>query len=543
MKRKKSPLQHRKGGTSTDSSDSSKMSSHQSSNVLMSSPAVLHPPAFYVGTPSSLGAASSHPAVNNSVDDWNHADDACESEAHGLSGSLPSFGSNDGLHFGLDETDFGSSNTPDLHRTKAAIEHIQQKIVRTKELIKVEQNARDENVNEYLKLATNADKQQLQRIKSVFEKKNQKSAQLITQLQKKLENYNKRIRDLETHGLPRGVLRDMGQGLKDVGANIKGGISGLSGTVMSKPREFAHLIKKQFGSADNINSISKSEESNDDPEINIHGSAALSTHSSRYTSDEENSSAASESAHNHNLGDVQNHPPMASPHHSSVLHSLPSGTDSGTIQCLGPASVDLEPILHELRSQRDEYQHLVEEIESVKGQIQQESTYFGQALQEERYRYERLEEQMNDLIELHQNEIENLKQGIADMEEKVQYQSEERLRDVHDVLENCQTRISRMEHQQHQHLQQLVSLDAVENSQARALLLKLINVALTVLQVVLLLVATLSNIIMPFLRTRVRTLTTLFLILVIVMMCHQWPELVELCRLKVEKLVRPLISN
>lgn len=24
---------------------------------------------------------------------------------------------------------------------------------------------------------------------------------------------------------------------------------------MSKPREFAHLIKKQFGSADNINSI------------------------------------------------------------------------------------------------------------------------------------------------------------------------------------------------------------------------------------------------------------------------------------------------
>ncbi|GBN81485.1 Transmembrane and coiled-coil domains protein 1 [Araneus ventricosus] len=136
------------------------------------------------------------------------------------------------------------------------------------------------------------------------------------------------------------------------------------------------------------------------------------------------------------------------------------------------------------------------------GQIQQESTYFSQALQEERYRYERLEEQMNDLIELHQNEIENLKQGIADMEEKVQYQSEERLRDVHDILDNCQTRISRMEHQQHQHLQQLVTLDAVENSQARALLLKLVNIALTVLQVVLLLVATLSNIIMPFLRTR-----------------------------------------
>lgn len=48
---------------------------------------------------------------------------------------------------------------------------------------------------------------------------------------------------------------------------------------------------------------------------------------------------------------------------------------------------------------------------------------------------------MNDLIELHQNEIENLKQGIADMEEKIQYQSEERLRDVYEMLDSCQTRV------------------------------------------------------------------------------------------------------
>lgn len=77
-----------------------------------------------------------------------------------------------------------------------------------------------DNVNEYLKLSANADKQQLQRIKAVFEKKNQKSAQSISQLQKKLESYNKKLRDLEVYGLPsshrqpREMLRDMGQGLK-----------------------------------------------------------------------------------------------------------------------------------------------------------------------------------------------------------------------------------------------------------------------------------------------------------------------------------------
>ncbi|KAG8176666.1 hypothetical protein JTE90_029312 [Oedothorax gibbosus] len=428
MKRKKSPLQRRKGGTSTDSNDSSKLSvPHPCGTSSMSSPAVLHPPTLHVNVSPVLASAPSYLTVNNSADDWNNGDDSGDAEAPALSGSMLSLGSNEALHFsGADEGD--SSHASDFQRTKAAIEHIQQKVVRTKELIKSEQTARDENVNEYLKLATNADKQQLQRIKSVFEKKNQKSAQLITQLQKKLENYNKRIRDLETHGLPRGVLRDMGQGLKNA---------------MSKPREFAHLIKNKFGSADNINSISKNEDTNDEPELNIHGSV-VSNHSTHYTSDEENSSAASETGPNHHNTAV--HSTVPSPHHHANVQSLPSGTDSTTIMALGPASFDLEPILMELRSQRDEYQHLVEEIESVKGQIQQESTFFSQALQEERYRYERLEEQMNDLIELHQNEIENLKQGIADMEEKVQYQSEERLRDVHDVLDNCQTRGSNTHH-------------------------------------------------------------------------------------------------
>lgn len=58
-----------------------------------------------------------------------------------------------------------------------------------------------------------------------------------------------------------------------------------------------------------------------------------------------------------------------------------------------------------------------------------------------------------------------------------------------------------MEHQQHQH-QQLVSIEGIENSNARALVLKLINIVLTVLQVILLLVSTAANIITPFLKTR-----------------------------------------
>ena len=54
-----------------------------------------------------------------------------------------------------------------------------------------------DGVKEYLRLSTDANKTQLQRIKSLFEKRNQKSAQTIAELQAKLEVYMKRIQELE----------------------------------------------------------------------------------------------------------------------------------------------------------------------------------------------------------------------------------------------------------------------------------------------------------------------------------------------------------
>jgi len=59
--------------------------------------------------------------------------------------------------------------------------------------------------------------------------------------------------------------------------------------------------------------------------------------------------------------------------------------------------------------------------------------------------------------------------------------------------------ISKMEHMSQQ---QYVTVEGIDNSNARALVVKLINVVLTILQVVLLLVATAAGIIMPFLKTR-----------------------------------------
>ncbi|XP_046140991.1 transmembrane and coiled-coil domains protein 2 isoform X5 [Osmia bicornis bicornis] len=432
-----------------------------------------------------------------------------------------SFLSNGSSELITDDVDSNSA------RVCQAIEHIQNKIAKTRELIRIEQTTRDENVNEYLKLAANADKQQLNRIKAVFEKKNQKSAHSISQLQKKLDSYTKKLKNYEINGAPashrqpREVLRDMGQGLK---------------SVMSKPREFAHLIKNKFGSADNINTLSLESNGstfyvNDTPragngdnasvedEKAHHGSATLpggcslgSTHSAaaiKFPSEEgsECSSVTSESG----------------PGSRGQAHTCPSNNNS---------ALSLKSIFTELQEHRENLDRMKEKLEGLKT-LQQEVTYLSHALQEERFRCERLEEQINDLTELHQNEVENLKQTITDMEEKVQYQSEDRLRDIHEMLECCQTKICKMEHQQLQH-QQYVTLEGLDNSNARALVVKLINVVLTVLQVILLLVATGAGIMMPFLRTsctkphcfmcRVRILTTTFVVLGIVFVLKQWPE-------------------
>ncbi|XP_029732861.1 transmembrane and coiled-coil domains protein 1 isoform X9 [Aedes albopictus] len=147
---------------------------------------------------------------------------------------------------------------------------------------------------------------------------------------------------------------------------------------------------------------------------------------------------------------------------------------------------------------RDDYDRLKRKLDGLET-LNKDVTELSMLLETERYRAERLEEQLNDLTELHQNEIENLKQAIADLEEKVQYQSDERLRDVYEIMENCQTRISKIEHLSQQ---QYVTVEGIDNSNARAVVVKLINVVLTVLQVILLLVATAAGITMPFLKTR-----------------------------------------
>ncbi|XP_064596972.1 transmembrane and coiled-coil domains protein 2-like isoform X2 [Liolophura sinensis] len=404
----------------------------------------------------------------------------------------------------LDEMEM---HAPDPVRMRAAMDHLQSKIQKVKSHIKTEQANKESNVNEYLRLAANADKQQLQRIKNVFEKKNQKSAQTINQMQKKLETYHKRLKDVEIHGLPshkhpKERLQAMSQGLN---------------TIVSKPRELAHrIIKIKSGSADNISQLKMEENHGGAEEEGGRQGGGTLPASFKYSSDDDNSSMTSGSGFG--------------------AHSSPHSTSQNASQQFAAMSQSLETVIHpihqELQEQResnrklqDSMNRMLEEFDAYKTNSRTEMSQLKSLLDDERYRLSTLEEQINDMTELHQNEMTNLRQDISSMEEKIEYQLDERTRDLHDALENCQTRITKMELQQQQ--QQIISMEMVDNVTFRTLLTKLINVALALIAVVLVFVSTSANLLAPFLTTRARILSSSVMIVVFVIIWRQWDDICD----------------
>jgi len=419
-----------------------------------------------------------------------------------------------------------------------------------------------------------------QRVKQVFEKKNQKSAQQIAQLQRKLDEYNRKVRDLEKHGLQKPKIRDIGQNLKNVGGTIREGISGMSSTVMSRPKEFANFVLRgaggnhKFGSADNLNAtmspsagenvnaskasdssskINSSDKTNVKPnslprEGSAGGTSSLLSNENRQSSFEERRKCLSEdgglrhrssrpsnastsssippptgnksqSSHGQHIAQPQNLPPASSP--SRRPNNFGEDPAGG-----GGSDGEWNAIIQELTLHKEEVDRLGQEMDELRNQCKAEVETLTYKLFEERESYARLEEQINDLTELHQHEIENIKSGITDMEEKVQYQSEERLLDIKEHLQSLETKVTSMEHQQVQ--QQYLNIEGLDSSDARAIMMKLLNALITFVHVILFLIGTFMNLAKPFLRTTSRLLITTVIVIVSVCAYHQQEVLVAL---------------
>jgi len=187
----------------------------------------------------------------------------------------------------------------------------------------------------------------------------------------------------------------------------------------------------------------------------------------------------------------------------------------------------LKEMQGELQAIRESHENSVELIKTETSKLQDEMSKIQQHLEEQlreaQYRYERLEEQMNDNTELHRNELLNLKQDLAQFAvkeelERVEYRSRERSDELNEQLEACDNRVQRMEKQAHD--AQMLSLEGLEATSLSSLP-KLINIVLQLLGLVIVILNTACSVVMPFLRTRVRMTTTIVLVAAIVFMHHK----------------------
>ncbi|XDV25265.1 hypothetical protein PO909_029210 [Leuciscus waleckii] len=402
------------------------------------------------------------------------------------------------------DSDLAVRDTP---RSRSGLDTLQQKVLKVKEQLRIEQNLQDENVAEYLKLINSADKQQSGRIKHVFEKKNQKTAHNIVQLQKKLEQYQRKMKE-PTHSkeneMPKDNLKEsvvMGSGRHvhlDKVRTIGPGVSLSPPFFFSKPREIANLIRNKFGSADNIAQAEGGARA-------LSGSATL-TPKPKYPSDDECSTGTSVSIESN----------------GHVTGSGATGQHSGSARGggQGESSSRLVEAWEEIRELREAQNLLADDIDTLKTQFKCEFENITQTLQEERFRCERLEDQLNDLTELHQNETANLKQELASIEEKMAYQAYERARDIQDALEVCQTRVSKLELQQQQ--QQVLQL---EGADAKVLLGKCINIMLAIVTVILVCVSTAAKFSAPLMRSRLHVFGTFVCVCLLVYGWSNWEHL------------------
>jgi len=586
-----------------------------------------------------------NPSSSNNVDQPSQAVSDAETDTTRVS----SFQKGRPGSAGHSSDDASTSSGPAIHmasiegnkRATNKVESWLRKASQKKEEIAKEQKQRDENVNEYLRMAQNADKSQLPRLKAIFEKRNLKHNVEIHKAQKELEKYLHKIEDLTgtpptslkkvkdgagatpggsaltttgTKPKDSNLIDNLGQGLKSVGANIREGITDLGGTVIAKPRDLATSIhsalrQKKFGSADNIHQMDDTPPAENagasgggrnalvrrtlDNHLLVdspYGGASTGSHSigpsssaqglatepalasstprptgaasqvgnvtfnnafpasihNNRPSDDENSSLASGAeslgaggslggnGHHGVVGPYHRNAHSASPTHKPMGAQQPfpfPGQSFPTVEYQAPSDVFLQERLKEMQSDlqtiRESHETSVELIKTETSKLQDEMAKIQQHLEEQlreaQYRYERLEEQMNDNTELHRNELLNLKQDLAQFAvkeelERVEYRSRERADELNEQLEACDNRVQRMEKQAQD--AQMLTLEGLEATSLSSLP-KLINVVLQLLGLVIVIINTACSVIMPFLKTRVRLLTTIVLVAAIVVMHHQ----------------------
>jgi len=390
----------------------------------------------------------------------------------------------------------GVMTSSDTSKNKANIEQLQSKLLRINEQLNVEKKSQDEYVSEYLRLTKSADRSQLNRIKNAFERKNQRSRTHIQQLKRKYEMYESRIRELQSRDVTSQTSRRFRDNIRGISGGVVGGLKQVTHEVLvNRPKGLANKFKSKFGSSDNFENLREDIEearSGDDVSSNSEyevksaiapsggGTDHLVVHSSNPIIDERNRT----NQHFHQI--------------LSEICSLKTGVEDV----------------------KENFFKTCEEFKSFQQSVRDDISDVINTLQQERFRCERLESHVNNLVGFQESGLNGLREELNCMQAKFDYHLNERTRQMQEAVGSCQVRISEVERQQQRTGEGRIETN--ENEIWSNLVGKLMNVVMAILALLLLLATSVVNGVKKIGQSQAATIFIIVLMTSLIITNHHW---------------------
>ncbi|CAJ0938185.1 unnamed protein product, partial [Mesorhabditis belari] len=346
---------------------------------------------------------------------------------------------------------------------------------------------------------------QMARIKQHFEKNNKRNTQDLESLQKKLAIYEQRLRELdsgnvlETSSRSGNIVSSVERGIKKTGATMKG----LTGQVISAPLDLAHIIRSSFGSADNIN-----DETGGETSTNVGQSGVLCEIGERpaSTAAASNKSSTLPPGLRMPTSPTHSNKPMSN-YQTPETHLCEQRKGARDFDALSNGSREehldslLKETIAELRLTKEANSHLTKQFQELAEFVQKELKFFEKSQQEDRFRFQKLEDQLNETIDLHQAEVNVVRQELSNIANRLDYQYNDRFKKVEETMETTQNHMQRMEHT----FKESLDLRLQGTAWWNAMLLGGANVLVEILKLLLFLIAIVLDFFKPFTGTRTRT--------------------------------------
>nr|XP_033778216.1 testis-specific protein TEX28 [Geotrypetes seraphini] len=333
--------------------------------------------------------------------------------------------------------------------------HFRQKVLQLSEQLRVQQTNREKNLAEYLKLASKIDQHHAAQAWLAFDRRNQRASSVIGQLQRRLQNCQSRLQELE-HS------RQLGN--------------------QTLTQEMQALLKSQQSTSGTILPLSPSSIMTEDIHL-------------RSTEFRDSTTNLPESSSPNGIFSTIDTPEW---------EYLSSNAMMDEVAEIKSSSCDLK------REQK-----ILEQRYLTDYRLLQDS------LKKEQHRHQQLKLKVNDLLELHHTETLDLDQEFTNIEEKMVYQTNEQTKEIMEMLDSYQARITKLEQQQS------TSLDSSERLSTRRLLSKLIKLLFAILTILVICVSTMSACIFPLVKTRLRIGITLATLVLWAVLWYHWDYVLQ----------------